>query len=52
MRQLFLGDDLRKKAIDVAGTESGKTAADIGAGTGFMTEILLEMGLDVISIDL
>jgi len=31
--------------------ERGKTAADIGAGTGFITEGLIHNGLKVIAVD-
>jgi len=51
MRQDFFSEAVRKKALTVAGVQSGKIAADIGAGTGFMTEGLLLAGLRVIAVD-
>jgi len=35
----------------VAGVESGRTAADVGAGSGFITEGLLGRGLSAIAVD-
>ena len=32
-------------------TQKGKIAADIGAGTGFITEGLIRKGLKVIAVD-
>lgn len=46
-KSLF-SDKVRDEAIMKVKTESGKTAADIGAGTGFMTEGLLNAGLNVV----
>ncbi len=51
MRQAFFSDSLREKALKVAKVKDGEKAADIGAGTGFMTKILLEKNLSVIAID-
>ncbi len=51
MRKSFFPDSVRKKAIDLAQVSQGQIAADVGAGTGFITEILLEKGLRVIAID-
>ncbi|PKM95154.1 MAG: SAM-dependent methyltransferase [Firmicutes bacterium HGW-Firmicutes-1] len=52
MRTNFFTEVVREKAYDVAKVEKGKIAADIGAGTGFITEGLLERGLKVIAVDL
>ena len=38
MRKSFFSESVREKAFSVAGIQAGKIAADIGAGTGFMTE--------------
>lgn len=46
--ETFFSEIVRDEAIMKVKTESGKTAADIGAGTGFMTEGLLNAGLNVI----
>lgn len=35
----------------MAGVEGGKVAADIGAGTGFITEGFLRKGLSVVAVD-
>lgn len=51
MRQSFFSDEVREAALRRAGVQAGKTAADIGAGTGFITEGLLREGLRVIAID-
>ncbi len=42
---------MREKAISIASVHPGKIAADIGAGTGFITEGLIQKGLRVIAID-
>jgi ubiquinone/menaquinone biosynthesis C-methylase UbiE len=51
MRSAFFSESLRDKAIVMAAVEPGGIAADIGAGTGFMTEGLLERGLAVLAVD-
>ncbi len=51
MRTDFFSEDVREKAYKVAGIKKGKQAADIGAGTGFVTEGLIREGLDVIAVD-
>jgi len=51
MRQGFFSEAVREKAYQVAEVKRGKTAADLGAGTGFITEGLLTRGLKVIAID-
>ena len=51
MRESFFSEAVREKAMSVAGAESGKLAADIGAGTGFITEGLMQKGLRVIAVD-
>ncbi len=51
MRQTFFSEAVREKAYAVAGVQKGKTAADIGAGTGFITEGLIAKGLQVIAVD-
>ena len=44
----FFSEKVRDEAIIKVKTDFGKTAADIGAGTGFMSEGLLNAGLNVI----
>lgn len=51
MREDFFSDEIREKAYTTAEVEVGKLAADIGAGTGFITEGLLRKGLKVIAVD-
>lgn len=51
MRKGFFSEEVREKAFSVAGVEAGKIAADIGAGTGFVTEGLIQKGLQVLAVD-
>lgn len=51
MRKGFFSERVREKALNVAGVQSEKIAADIGAGTGFITEALIQRGLKVIAVD-
>jgi len=51
MQQSFFSEDVRQKAFSVAGVKKGKIAADIGAGSGFITEGLIGKGLKVIAVD-
>ncbi|MFQ5705440.1 MAG: class I SAM-dependent methyltransferase [Gemmatimonadales bacterium] len=51
MRKNFYSDAVRDRALDVADVKPGRLAADIGAGTGFMTEGLLARGLNVVAVD-
>ncbi len=51
LRKGFFSESLREKALDLAGVESGQIAADLGAGTGFVTGALINRGLRVIAID-
>jgi ubiquinone/menaquinone biosynthesis C-methylase UbiE len=51
MRQSFFSDAVREKALALAGVSGGKTSADIGAGSGFITEALVGAGLKVIAVD-
>lgn len=51
MRENFFSESIREKACSVAGLEKGKLAADIGAGTGFIAEALLNEGMKVIAVD-
>jgi len=49
-RELF-PDSVREEALAVAGVEAGQVAADVGAGTGFLTEALVARGLRVVAVD-
>ena len=51
MRSTFFSQKVRETAYIAAGIQPGKQAADIGAGTGFVTEGLLSKGLEVIAVD-
>jgi ubiquinone/menaquinone biosynthesis C-methylase UbiE len=51
MRTAFFSEAVREKAFAVAGVQPGQQAADLGAGTGFLTEGLLRRGVKVISVD-
>jgi ubiquinone/menaquinone biosynthesis C-methylase UbiE len=51
MRTSFFSEDVRQVAYTLANIQNGKIAADIGSGTGFVTEGLLRAGLKVIAID-
>jgi ubiquinone/menaquinone biosynthesis C-methylase UbiE len=51
MRNEFFSDEVRNKAIEAAGLLPGSVAADIGAGTGFITEGLLTRGAAVVAVD-
>jgi len=51
LREGFFSSAVRERALDVAGVRPGQTAADIGCGTGFITEGLVSRGLKVIAVD-
>jgi len=51
MRAGFFSESVRMKAFAVAGLQTGQVAADLGAGTGFITEGLIREGLHVIAVD-
>lgn len=51
MRTSYFSPQVREKSFDLAKLEAGKTAADIGAGTGFITEGLLDRNLDIVVVD-
>jgi ubiquinone/menaquinone biosynthesis C-methylase UbiE len=51
MREGFFSATVREKALAVAGVQAGQVAADIGAGTGFITAGLVRNGLQVIAVD-
>jgi len=51
MREGFFPDHVRERALAVAAVEAGCVAADLGAGTGFLTEALLARGVNVIAVD-
>jgi len=51
MRESFFSEAVREKAFSFAGLQTGKMAADIGAGSGFMTEGLVRRCIQVIAVD-
>lgn len=51
IRQTFFSDSIREKMCEAAQVKEGSTAVDIGAGTGFVTQELLNRKLRVIEID-
>jgi ubiquinone/menaquinone biosynthesis C-methylase UbiE len=51
MRRSFFSEDVREAAYAEADPQPGQVAADIGAGTGFVTEGLLRRGVQVIAVD-
>jgi ubiquinone/menaquinone biosynthesis C-methylase UbiE len=51
MQQSFFSESVRDKAFSVARVQKGKIAADVGAGSGFITEGLIGKGLKVIAVD-
>ncbi len=51
LRAGFFSERVRDKAFRLAGLKRGKLAADLGAGTGFITEGLVHEGLRVIAVD-
>jgi len=51
LRQAFFSDRVREAALAAAGVQTGEFAADIGAGSGFVTEALIAAGLTVKAVD-
>lgn len=51
LRSGYFPDAVRVKALALAGARAGSTAADLGAGTGFVTKALLDAGLTVFAVD-
>lgn len=51
MQQEFFSEAVREKAYSLANVKEGELAADIGAGTGYITEGLVHRGLNVIAVD-
>lgn len=51
LRQTFFSDSVREAALAAAGVQPGELAADIGAGSGFITEALIAAGLSVTAVD-
>jgi len=51
LRESFYSERVRERALTAAGVLKGCEAADVGAGTGFITQGLLERGVRVIAVD-
>ncbi|MDQ4067635.1 MAG: class I SAM-dependent methyltransferase [Thermoproteota archaeon] len=51
MQKSYYSNSVREKAFAMAHLREGSVAADIGAGTGFVTEGLIQSGLKVIAVD-
>jgi len=51
MRSSFFSEAVRERALAAAEVQPGGLAADIGAGSGFITEVLLKAGLRVAAVD-
>lgn len=51
MQESFFSEAVREKSFAMANAQKGKIAADIGAGTGFITRGLIERGINVIAVD-
>ena len=51
LREGYFSESVREKAISLSGARRGGLAADVGAGTGFMSEGLIKLGLRVILVD-
>lgn len=51
MRREFFSDTVRDVALSAASVYAGAVAADIGAGTGYITEGLVEKRVRVIAVD-
>ncbi len=51
MRSSFFSESVRERALTAAGVQAGAVAADLGAGSGFVTEALLKAGLRVVAVD-
>lgn len=51
MRNAFFSEIVREKAYSIVDLKQGRTVADIGAGTGFITEGLVKKGISVIAVD-
>ena len=51
MRTGFFPEAVRDQAMKLANVQAGDVVADVGAGSGFLTEALLQAGASVIAID-
>jgi ubiquinone/menaquinone biosynthesis C-methylase UbiE len=51
MRRTYFSERVRDRALSEARVQPGKLAADVGAGTGFITEGLIGHSVEVLAID-
>jgi ubiquinone/menaquinone biosynthesis C-methylase UbiE len=51
LREGLFSESVREQALVEANVQAGEFAADIGAGTGFLTEALVTRGLRVVAVD-
>ncbi|UCH14107.1 MAG: methyltransferase domain-containing protein [Bacteroidales bacterium] len=51
MRKSFFSEQVRDKIYSIANPARGDVVADIGAGTGYLTEGLINKGIPVIAVD-
>lgn len=51
LRASFYSEKVRDRALATAAMQAGDIAADIGCGSGFITEGLIRAGLHVIAVD-
>ena len=51
LREGFFSEQVRDAALAAAGVRAGDTAADLGAGTGFITAALFSQGARVTAVD-
>jgi len=51
LREGFFTNATRDKALELANVQPGTLAADVGAGTGYITEALAQHGVAVIAVD-
>jgi ubiquinone/menaquinone biosynthesis C-methylase UbiE len=51
LQRSFFSTAVRDAVLAAAGTRQGDRAADLGAGTGFLTEGLMQRGAGVVAVD-
>jgi len=51
MRRTYFSEKVRDRALSEARVQKRKLAADVGVGTGFITEGLIAHGVEVLAID-
>lgn len=51
VRESFYSETIREKALKLAAVAAGGLAVDVGSGSGFITEGLINRGLKVVAVD-